>query len=478
MKRLTWLVIVALCTVGPTFSEDDVQWVRVTVLLESGAGSVHRAEESLVPGGIYSPEEVERRGQAAIDAEILDRVRFLGDSMSEAEQSMRLATLLARQYYLPLEVGTKVTVPTIDLNPRLSMVLEPLRFTGDRVVCKVQFLEPEGPLGSTEFTGEPITLRLQEADIRDVIRTFAVLTQRQIVVDESVVGEVTIDVRRVPWDQALDLVLRTNDLGMTREGDTLRVAPLVDLNLRKRVRTEATVNLPRGSWGSATIASRGDAANPTVVLVVESVGGAPVTVAEKDGLVRAEKVLLVAPTSADLENVVGEPAVVRGLVSEGGHLRDAEVLAAPSPAFAEKLLGALPSWRFRAILDIEGRRQEAIVGYGFRLRPPRVLTSIVAVEHIGIEVDLRPLSGQHPEEYVIRVVITDLDTGRVISDPKVHTLRGDEARIRGRFMAPSGAPSDYHMHFEISEDGNKVSYSWTITTDSKVVSSHSAEFEL
>ena len=178
MKKLTWLVIVALCMVCPTSAEDDVQWVRVTVLLETGPKTTHRAEESLVPGGAYSIAEVERRGLAAIDKEILERVRFLGESMSEAEQSMRLATLLARQYYLPLEVGTKVTVPTIDLNPRLSMVLEPLRFSGDRVVCKVQFLEPEGPPGSTDFTGEPISLTLQEADLRDVIETISVQTQR------------------------------------------------------------------------------------------------------------------------------------------------------------------------------------------------------------------------------------------------------------------------------------------------------------
>ena len=477
MKKLTWLVIVALCMVCPTSAEDDVQWVRVTVLLETGPKTTHRAEESLVPGGAYSIAEVERRGLAAIDKEILERVRFLGESMSEAEQSMRLATLLARQYYLPLEVGTKVTVPTIDLNPRLSMVLEPLRFSGDRVVCKVQFLEPEGPPGSTDFTGEPISLTLQEADLRDVIETFSVLTQREIVVDEGVAGEVTIDLRKVPWDQALDLVLRTNDLGLIREGDTLRVAPLVDLNLRKRVRTEATVSLPRGAWGSATIASRGDAANPTVVLVIESVGGRPESVAEKLGLARPKMVLLVPPTSEDIANAGGELAVIRGQVTEVGRLQDAEVLAAPSPAFAERLLGALPSWRFRAILDKEGRRQEAIVGYGVRLRPPRVLASIGAVEHVGVEISGRPIP-DHADRYLVEVVVSDLDTGEPITAPHIVMAKGGEASMRTSFVAPSGKPSKIEIRVLVGEDGKSLSYSWSVTSDGKVVSSHKAEFEL
>ena len=57
---------------------EDSQWIRVTVFLETGPGATNRAEESLVPGGVYSLAEIDRRGQGAIDGEILDRVRFLG----------------------------------------------------------------------------------------------------------------------------------------------------------------------------------------------------------------------------------------------------------------------------------------------------------------------------------------------------------------------------------------------------------------
>ena len=101
----------------------------------------------------------------------------------------------------------------------------------------------------------------------------------------------------MPWDQALDLVLRINNLGWVKEGDTLRVGPLDEMSRRKKVRTDTTINLPRETWGSATIASRGDAENPTVVLLVESVDGPPQLVAERDGLVHPRQVLLFEPSS-------------------------------------------------------------------------------------------------------------------------------------------------------------------------------------
>jgi len=80
-KRMFAVFAVLLAVAAPLVSaEEDVQWVRVTVLLEPGSGGTVRAKETLVPGGIYSLAEVENRGQDAIDKEILDRVRFLGGS--------------------------------------------------------------------------------------------------------------------------------------------------------------------------------------------------------------------------------------------------------------------------------------------------------------------------------------------------------------------------------------------------------------
>jgi len=479
MRNLRLIVVLAAVSfaVTPVAADEDVQWIRVTVLLEPAAGSAHRAEESLVPGGVYSMAEVDRRGQDAIDQEILDRLRFLGESMRGIEESMRLATLLARQYYLRLEVGREAVLPAIDLNPRLGIVFTPQRFVGNRAVCKVQFLEPEGPAGSQDFTGEAITLRLQDADLRMVLQTFSRIAQIEIAIDPSVEGKVTVDLRDVPWDQALDLILRINGLGWIKENGGLQVAPLEELSSRKRVRTDATINLPRGSWGSATIASQGDADNPTMVLVVESVDGQPALAAERDGLVQAKKVQLVPPTVTEVEASVEELAVFRGTVDEDGGLRDVAVLAAPSSSYSERLLESLKNWRLHLVLNEEGQRQEAVVGYGVRLIPQRVLASIGSIEHVGFEISGSRVPGS-PDQYLVRAMVTDLDRGKVISAPQVTMKMGDEAVVRSGFVAPSGQPSELLMKVKVTEDGSRLDYSWTVTADGKIVSSHKAEFEL
>jgi type IV pilus assembly protein PilQ len=78
--------------------------------------------------------------------------------------------------------------------------------------------------GQSQFTGEPISLHLKDADIKDVFRTISELTQLNIVVDPEVRGTVTVDLEDVPWDQALDLILKQNSLGYVLENNIMRIA--------------------------------------------------------------------------------------------------------------------------------------------------------------------------------------------------------------------------------------------------------------
>ncbi|MFV2073033.1 MAG: type IV pilus secretin PilQ [Thermoanaerobaculales bacterium] len=86
------------------------------------------------------------------------------------------------------------------------------------------------------FTGEPITLTLKDADIKDVLKTFSVLTDLNIVLDPSVSGSVTVELREVPWDQALDLILKINGLDYVLENNVLRVAPTSKLASERSAR--------------------------------------------------------------------------------------------------------------------------------------------------------------------------------------------------------------------------------------------------
>ncbi len=83
--------------------------------------------------------------------------------------------------------------------------------------------------GQAQFTGEPISLDLKDADIKDVFRTISQLTQLNIVVDPEVRGTVTVQLEDVPWDQALDLILKQNSLGYVFEGNIMRIATTAKL---------------------------------------------------------------------------------------------------------------------------------------------------------------------------------------------------------------------------------------------------------
>ena len=80
--------------------------------------------------------------------------------------------------------------------------------------------------GKKRYTGRRIDLDFKGADIHNILRLLADVGQMNIVTSDEVKGEVTIKMRDVPWDQALDVVLRAKGLGSVREGNLVRVAPL------------------------------------------------------------------------------------------------------------------------------------------------------------------------------------------------------------------------------------------------------------
>lgn len=79
------------------------------------------------------------------------------------------------------------------------------------------------PAADPRFTGEPISLDLKDADLKDVLRTFAKLARVNIAIDPEVKGSVTVQLHDVPWDQALEVILQINGLGYVLEGRVLRV---------------------------------------------------------------------------------------------------------------------------------------------------------------------------------------------------------------------------------------------------------------
>lgn len=85
---------------------------------------------------------------------------------------------------------------------------------------------PQAPAATpqTKYTGEPISVNLKDVDLRDFFRLIHEISGLNVVVDPSVRGSLTIVLDDVPWDQALDIVLKNNDLDKQLEGNVLRIA--------------------------------------------------------------------------------------------------------------------------------------------------------------------------------------------------------------------------------------------------------------
>jgi type IV pilus assembly protein PilQ len=87
------------------------------------------------------------------------------------------------------------------------------------------------PIGQARvFTGQAVILDFQGADLRAVLRTFSEISGLNMVIDPTVQGSVDVALRDVPWDQALDIILRANRLGYVIDGTIVRIAPLTVLS--------------------------------------------------------------------------------------------------------------------------------------------------------------------------------------------------------------------------------------------------------
>ncbi len=84
------------------------------------------------------------------------------------------------------------------------------------------------------YTGEKITLNFQSIEVRALLQVIADFTNFNVVTSESVTGSLTLRLKDVPWDQALDIILQAKGLGMRRTGNVLWVAPKEEIAAREK----------------------------------------------------------------------------------------------------------------------------------------------------------------------------------------------------------------------------------------------------
>jgi len=89
------------------------------------------------------------------------------------------------------------------------------------------------------YTGRKLSLDFKDADIKNILRLIAEVSNFNIIAGDDVTGKITMRLADVPWDQALDVILQARSLGMTKVGNVIRIAPLNALKKEIQAELEA-----------------------------------------------------------------------------------------------------------------------------------------------------------------------------------------------------------------------------------------------
>ncbi len=187
---------------------------------------------TLDPG--ISVDMKERSGNVVID--------FLNSDLPE-ELARRLNVT---DFATPVNtVDTYRTGKGVRMKVDASAPFEHLAYqTGDTYVLEVMAVEKEAStdtadLGADGYSGERLSLNFQDIEVRAVLQLIADFTGLNIVASDTVQGQITLRLKNVPWDQALDIILRSKGLGKRQSGNVVLIAPNEELAAREKQELEA-----------------------------------------------------------------------------------------------------------------------------------------------------------------------------------------------------------------------------------------------
>ncbi len=147
------------------------------------------------------------------------------------------------------DFGTPVqAISTTQSGDRVRMVVEPKGSwehsayqTDNQFVLEVRPMkvDPHKLTQGPGFSGEKLSLNFQNIEVRSLLQVIADFTNFNVVTSDSVTGTVTLRLKDVPWDQALDIILQAKGLGVRKNGNVLWIAPKEELANREQVDLES-----------------------------------------------------------------------------------------------------------------------------------------------------------------------------------------------------------------------------------------------
>jgi type IV pilus assembly protein PilQ len=149
------------------------------------------------------------------------------------------------------DFGTPVqTITSSQVGDKVRMVVEPTGLweqsayqSDNQFVLEVrqQKVDPGKLTQGIGFNGEKLSLNFQNIEIRSLLQVIADFTNFNVVTSDTVTGSVTLRLKDVPWDQALDIILQAKGLGMRKTGNVLLIAPKDELAAKDKQELESRV---------------------------------------------------------------------------------------------------------------------------------------------------------------------------------------------------------------------------------------------
>ena len=151
------------------------------------------------------------------------------------------------------DFGTPVkTIAAFQSGDRVRMVVEPTgawehsAYQSDRqfvLEVRPMKIDPNKLTQGPGFQGEKLSLNFQNIEVRALLQVIADFTNFNVVTSDTVTGNVTLRLKDVPWDQALDIILQSKGLGVRKTGNVLWIAPKEELANKEQVDLEAQKKL-------------------------------------------------------------------------------------------------------------------------------------------------------------------------------------------------------------------------------------------
>lgn len=151
------------------------------------------------------------------------------------------------------DFGTPVqTVSTVQSGDRVRMVVEPRGSwehsayqSENQFVLEVrpQKIDPNKLTQGPGFAGEKLSLNFQNIEVRALLQVIADFTNFNVVTSDTVTGNVTLRLKDVPWDQALDIILQAKGLGLRKSGNVILIAPKDELAAKEKVELESKAQI-------------------------------------------------------------------------------------------------------------------------------------------------------------------------------------------------------------------------------------------